>query len=394
MIASRTPCAIAASSNECAVRIVDDRAVADFDALARRIAPDGADSKTLAVLLSDLANALIELDATLIEINPLAVTADGQYVALDAKMTIDDNALFRHREIAAWREAVMQEEGDPGELASDRHNLNYIAHGRRYRPGRQRRGARPGDAGHAEGCRRAARPISWMCAPPPPASMSRSASTCCWRTRRLRAVLLNVHGGGMQRCDTIVEGVAISMRRSGRRPPLVVRLAGNNADFARERLKAFGIEYTEGATMAEAVERVVGHRQERGGLMAILIGAHSRVICQGHDRPRRQLSCAAHAGLWDQGRGGGDAGQGRAPGARCARLRNRARRQGCHGRQCDHPLRPARQRGARHDRGHRGGNAAGGLRHRAGAGAGHDPGARCACRARGRFWSAPIRKAS
>jgi succinyl-CoA synthetase beta subunit len=71
----------------------------------------------------------------------------------------------------------------------------------------------------------------------------------------VRAVLLNVHGGGMQRCDTIVEGIAVAMRRSGRSLPLVVRLAGNNADFARDRLKSFGIKFTEGASIADAARR-------------------------------------------------------------------------------------------------------------------------------------------
>jgi succinyl-CoA synthetase beta subunit len=77
----------------------------------------------------------------------------------------------------------------------------------------------------------------------------------------------------MQRCDTIVEGLAISMRRSDRRPPLVARLAGNNADFARDRLKAFGIQYTEGATIAEAVDRVVALGQASSGKVVLPIFA-------------------------------------------------------------------------------------------------------------------------
>jgi succinyl-CoA synthetase beta subunit len=237
------------------VRIVDGRAEADFDGLARRIAPAGADDAALAVLLRHLADAAVELDATLIEINPLAVTADGRYVALDAKITIDDNALFRHKDIAAWREAVMQEGGDPGELASDRHNINYIR--------------MDGDIGlvvNGAGLALAtldmlrdagARPANFMDVRTTATSLDVAFGfDLLLANPALRAVLLNVHGGGMQRCDTIVEGVAISMRRSGRRPPLVTRLAGNNAGFARERLKAFGVDYIEGATMAEAVTRV------------------------------------------------------------------------------------------------------------------------------------------
>jgi succinyl-CoA synthetase beta subunit len=61
----------------------------------------------------------------------------------------------------------------------------------------------------------------------------------------------------LQRCDTIVEGMAIAMRRTSRVPPLVVRLAGNNADFARQRLKSFGISFVEGATIADGAQRAV-----------------------------------------------------------------------------------------------------------------------------------------
>jgi succinyl-CoA synthetase beta subunit len=73
----------------------------------------------------------------------------------------------------------------------------------------------------------------------------------------VRTVLVNVHGGGMQRCDTIAEGIGIAMRRSGRRVPMVVRLAGNNADFARERLRSFGVAFTEAASVADGAQRCV-----------------------------------------------------------------------------------------------------------------------------------------
>ena len=74
---------------------------------------------------------------------------------------------------------------------------------------------------------------------------------------KVRAVLVNVHGGGMQRCDTIAEGVGIALRRNGRHVPIVVRLAGNNADFARVRLSSYGISFDEGADMADAVRRTM-----------------------------------------------------------------------------------------------------------------------------------------
>jgi succinyl-CoA synthetase beta subunit len=70
-------------------------------------------------------------------------------------------------------------------------------------------------------------------------------------------VLVNVHGGGMQPCDTIADGIGMAMRQSNRTVPMVARLAGNNADFARMRLANYGVAYTEGADMWDAVTRAV-----------------------------------------------------------------------------------------------------------------------------------------
>jgi succinyl-CoA synthetase beta subunit len=74
---------------------------------------------------------------------------------------------------------------------------------------------------------------------------------------KVKAILVNVHGGGMQRCDTIAEGIAIAMRRARAQKPLVVRMAGNNADFARTRLEGSGIRFDERDAMQDAVKQVV-----------------------------------------------------------------------------------------------------------------------------------------
>ena len=238
------------------VRMVDDEAVADFSALARKIAPANADFAKLSALLQILAKTLIELDATLIEINPLALTADGQFVAVDAKMTIDDNALFRHPDLAALRQADASVDGDPAELMADRRHINYIT--------------LDGDIGvvvNGAGLALATldsladaggRPANFMDVRTTATSLDIAfAFGLVLANPAVRAVFLNVHGGGMQRCDTIVEGMAVAMRRSSRVLPLVVRLAGNNADFARDRLKSFGIKFIEGASIADAALRAV-----------------------------------------------------------------------------------------------------------------------------------------
>jgi succinyl-CoA synthetase beta subunit len=238
------------------LRIVGQTATGDFANLARDIAPATADVGELAKLLRLLANTLIELDATLIEINPLTLTADGRFIAVDAKMTVDDNALLRHPDLAALRQADANVDGDPEEIAADRRHINYIA--------------LDGDIGvvvNGAGLALATldsladaggRPANFMDVRTTATTLDIAfAFGLVLSNRAVRAVLVNVHGGGMQRCDTIAEGIGIAMRRSGRTLPLIVRLAGNNADFARQRLKSFGIGFVEGASIADAARRAV-----------------------------------------------------------------------------------------------------------------------------------------
>lgn len=238
------------------IRIADDQASADFAGFARRIAPANANASKLAQLLQSLANTFIELDAILIEINPLGITADGRFIAIDAKMTVDDNALFRHPDLAALRRTDAGVDSDSTEQMADRRHINYV--GLDGNIGVVVNGA--GLALATLDClvEAGGRPANFMDVRTTATSLDIAfAFDLVLANPKVRAVFLNVHGGGMQRCDTIVEGMAVAMRRSGRVLPLVVRLAGNNADFARDRLKSFGIGFIEGATIADAAKRVV-----------------------------------------------------------------------------------------------------------------------------------------
>lgn len=239
-----------------ALRIDGDRAMGDYASLAKAIAPATADATALADLLQCLANMLIEFDATLIEINPLAFTADGRFIAVDAKMTVDDNALSRHPDLAALRQADANVDGDPVEIAADRRHINYLA--------------LDGDIGvvvNGAGLALATldsiadaggRPANFMDVRTTATSLDIAfAFGLVLANKAVRAVLINVHGGGMQRCDTIAEGIGIAMRRSGRRVPMVVRLAGNNADFARDRLRSFGVPFVEASSIADGAQRCV-----------------------------------------------------------------------------------------------------------------------------------------
>lgn len=226
-------------------------------AFVRALGLDGVLREQGCVLIDGLRRAFLELDASLIEINPLAITETGSLVALDVKMTLDDNALFRHPELAALRD---EDDSSAAELQAQRHQLNYVQ--------------LDGDIGVvANGAGLGLATLDMLVA-----AKGRPANFMDIRTTAksldiahgfgllldnpaTRAIVVNVHGGGMQPCDTIAEGLGIALRRSGRSLPLVVRLAGNNADFARSRLQNFGCAVIDCPDMWTAASQAVALAQ-------------------------------------------------------------------------------------------------------------------------------------
>ncbi len=209
------------------------REVADF---AARLGLDGGLHEQGCALVDGLRRAFVELDASLIEINPLAVTGAGTLVALDVKMELDDNALFRHPELEALRD---EDEGNTPELQAQRHQLNYVQLDGDI--GMVANGAGLGLATLDMVVAAKGRPANFMDIRTTAKSLDIAHGFgMLLDNPATKAILINVHGGGMQPCDTIAEGLGIAMRRTGRSLPLVVRLAGNNADFARSRLENFG----------------------------------------------------------------------------------------------------------------------------------------------------------
>lgn len=235
----------------------------DFEGAARRLGLDGTAATAAATLFRALARIAVELDATLVEINPLALTHDDQFVALDAKLVIDDNALFRQPALAALRAATQIEQGDPEALAADSHQLNY-----------QRMDGDIGVVVNGAGLalatldlltERGGKPANFMDIRTTASSLDVAYGfELIVSNPRVKVVLINVHGGGMQRCDTIAEGVGVALRRAGRHLPVVVRFAGNNADFALTRLKSYGVDFEEGTDMDDAVARAVAISRSRG----------------------------------------------------------------------------------------------------------------------------------
>jgi len=233
------------------LRIEVNQAVGDFEAAARSIELDPAHIPAAASVFKNLARLAVELDAPQVEINPLALLPDGSLTALDAKITIDDNALFRHPALAELRAAFETETGDPEELSADQHQVNYVALDGNV--GMIANGAGLALATLDLIAAAGGRAANFMDVRTTAASLDIAfGASLVLSNPRVRAVIVNVHGGGMQRCDTIAEGLAVAINKSTRKVPIVARLAGNNAEFARVRLQAAGVAVDFADDMAEA----------------------------------------------------------------------------------------------------------------------------------------------
>ncbi|MFC5420358.1 ADP-forming succinate--CoA ligase subunit beta [Bosea eneae] len=227
-------------------------------AFATALGLEGALHEQGCALIDSLRRAFGELDASLIEINPLAVTATGSLVALDVKMMLDDNALFRHPELAALRD---EDDTSAAELQAQRHQLNYVQLDGTI--GIVANGAGLGLATLDMLVAAKGRPANFMDIRTTANSLDIAQGfRLLLDNPATRAILVNVHGGGMQPCDTIAEGLGIALRRSGRSLPLVVRLAGNNADFARSRLRNFGCAVIDCPDMWTAASQAVALSQK------------------------------------------------------------------------------------------------------------------------------------
>lgn len=192
-------------------------------------------------------------DAALIEINPLAVTAAGDVLALDAKMTFDDNALFRHQDIGVLHD---EHELGMGELEARQHGFNYIKLDGNI-------GCMTCGAGLAMALIDAivycgGAPANFLDIPPVgQVNRAKDALKLVLSDPGVESVLINVFGGGIMRCDTIADGILLVNREKPIKVPLVVRLAGTNAEFAIQRLRDNGPEIIFADNLADAAQKAV-----------------------------------------------------------------------------------------------------------------------------------------
>ena len=199
-----------------------------------------------------LYKAMIELDASMIEINPLVVTTDGRLIALDAKMDFDDNALFRHHEVAELRDMSQE---DPRETAASDHDLSYVG--------------LDGDIGcmiNGAGLAMATMDMIKLSGGEPAnfldigggASPERVAKAfqLVLQDGNVRAMLVNIFAG-INRCDWIAEGLIKALQTVEINVPLIVRLSGTNVEEGTRMLRESGLPIEMAETLAEAAQKAV-----------------------------------------------------------------------------------------------------------------------------------------
>ncbi len=196
--------------------------------------------------------AFKELDATMLEINPMVVTEDGEIFALDAKMTFDDNALFRHPDISELRDKSQE---DPRETQAADRGLNYV--GLEGEIGCIVNGAGLAMATMDTIKLAGGEPSNFLdigggATPKRVAQAFRLVLT----DKNVNAVLVNIFAG-INRCDWVAEGIIEALEKDPIDVPLVVRLAGTNVDEGRKILAESGLPIIHANTLAEAADRVV-----------------------------------------------------------------------------------------------------------------------------------------
>ena len=213
-------------------------------------------NKTEVVKLSNVMSALYRLfvanDASLIEINPLIITRAGEILALDGKINLEDNALYRHKQLAEWRDATQEDER---EEQAHQIGLNYVA--------------LEGNIGcmvNGAGLAMATMDIVKLHGGEPANFLDVGGGATAERVARafklilsgenIRAILVNIFGG-IVRCDLIAEGVIAAVKEVGLAIPVVVRLQGTNVEAGRKMLAESGMNITPADDLTDAAKKVV-----------------------------------------------------------------------------------------------------------------------------------------
>ncbi len=211
-----------------------------------------AQIKTLQAMMSGLYRLFMDCDASLVEINPLVVTESGELIALDAKINLDDNALFRHPELVALHDPTQE---DPREAEAKSHELSYIS--------------LDGNIGcmvNGAGLAMATMDLIQLHGGSPANFLDVGGGATAERVseafklilsdRKVAAVLVNIFGG-IVRCDLIADGIIRAVREVGVDVPVVIRLEGTNAEQGLALLAASDLAVQTATSLSEAADKVV-----------------------------------------------------------------------------------------------------------------------------------------
>ena len=221
--------------------------------LAFGIGIPAASAPAAAAAMVALAKAYLAMDASLAEINPFILTRDGKVYALDAKITFDDNAIYRHKELLDLRDL---NEEDPLEVEASRFGLNYIKLEGTV-------GCMVNGAGLAMSTmdiikHSGGEPANFLdVGGGASAEQVKNAFRILLTDKNVKAVLINIFGG-ILRCDTLATGVVAAARDLHIEVPIVVRMEGTNVEKGRQILMESGLNFTVGLDMRDAAQKVVG----------------------------------------------------------------------------------------------------------------------------------------
>jgi succinyl-CoA synthetase beta subunit len=225
--------------------------------LAKALRLDGSQDKQLNGLLNGLYGAFVETDMSLLEINPLVVTDDGQLVCLDAKVNFDSNALYRHRDIAGLRDETQEDEK---EIEASKYDLSYIT--------------LDGEIGcmvNGAGLAMATMDIIKLYGSEPANFLDVGGGATTEKVTaafkiitadpKVKGILVNIFGGIM-RCDVIAEGVIAAVKEVGLEVPLVVRLEGTNVELGKDILRHSGLNVIAADDLDDAARKIVAAVRE------------------------------------------------------------------------------------------------------------------------------------
>ena len=246
---------VAAETPEKIVTISIDPTIGLQPFYARRLAfglgLEGKQINKAVQFITALYDAMLQTDASMVEINPLVITGDGDLIALDAKMNFDDNGLYRHPEIAELRDST---EEDPAELEAAEAELNYI-----------KLDGNIGCMVNGAGLAMATMDIIKLNGGEPANFLDVGGDATKERVTKAFKLILadaNVQGilvnifGGIMRCDIIAEGVVAAAREVSLSVPLVVRLEGTNVDLGKEILAKSGLPIVSADNLGDAAAKI------------------------------------------------------------------------------------------------------------------------------------------